>query len=117
MEPTLRGNDARWYKNDIIWLSKIYRFPKNGEIFTFISPRDPKVHHIKRVVATPGELIDVKRRPPIVLSQLEYWMVSDNPLVGQDSRIYGPVNYGLFQGKATFILWPPNRFGSLKTFE
>uniref|UniRef100_A0AC34FS96 Mitochondrial inner membrane protease subunit 2 n=1 Tax=Panagrolaimus sp. ES5 TaxID=591445 RepID=A0AC34FS96_9BILA len=113
MEPTLKGNDARWWMNDIIWLSKIHRFPKNGEIYTYISPRDPKVHHVKRVTAIPGEIIDVRNRPPMPLGPLEYWMSSDNVTVGQDSRNYGPVNMGLFQGKVMFILWPPSRFGSL----
>uniref|UniRef100_A0A914QGU8 Mitochondrial inner membrane protease subunit 2 n=1 Tax=Panagrolaimus davidi TaxID=227884 RepID=A0A914QGU8_9BILA len=113
MEPTLRGNDARWWKNDIVWLSKIHKFPKNGEIFTYISPRDPKVHHVKRVTATPGEIIDVRNRPPMPLGPLEYWMLSDNAIVGEDSRYYGPVNIGLFQGKVVFILWPLSRFGSV----
>lgn len=79
----------------------------------FRSPRDPKVHHVKRVTATPGEIIDVRNRPPMPLGPLEYWMLSDNAIVGEDSRYYGPVNIGLFQGKVVFILWPLSRFGSI----
>lgn len=82
-------------------------------LFDFSSPRDPKVHHVKRVIATPGEYINVTNRTAMPLGPLEYWMLSDNSHVGQDSRSYGPVNYGLFKGKAKYILWPPNRFGSL----
>ena len=31
----------------------------------------------------------------------------------KDSRTYGPVNLGLFQGKAMFIMWPPSRIGKI----
>uniref|UniRef100_A0AC34QC96 Mitochondrial inner membrane protease subunit 2 n=1 Tax=Panagrolaimus sp. JU765 TaxID=591449 RepID=A0AC34QC96_9BILA len=117
MEPTLHGTGSRWWQNDIIWLSKWYAHPKPGEIFTFISPQDPTVQHIKRVSKVPGEKVIVKEGKSAILGVCDYWMLSDNASAGKDSRVYGPVNIGLFQGKAMFILWPPNRIGRMKQKE
>jgi len=113
MEPTLHGTGAKWWQNDIIWLSKWYSTPSNGDIFTFISPQDPTVQHIKRIVKSPGEFVRLKNGTPAMLGVNDYWMVSDNGAAGKDSRTYGPVNLGLFQGKAMFIMWPPSRIGKI----
>lgn len=32
----LNGKDSRWWKNDIIWLSKWYTKPTSGDIFTYM---------------------------------------------------------------------------------
>uniref|UniRef100_A0A7E4ZTP3 Mitochondrial inner membrane protease subunit 2 n=1 Tax=Panagrellus redivivus TaxID=6233 RepID=A0A7E4ZTP3_PANRE len=114
MEPTLHGNDARWWHNDIVWLSKWYSKPKPGDVFTYISPSDPTARHIKRIARCSGEPVKLKSGVKIILAKGEYWMLSDNAEVGHDSRTYGPVNVGLFQAKAKFVLWPPSRFGPIR---
>lgn len=82
-------------------------------ISTFSSPQDPTVQHIKRVIKSPGEFVRLKNGTPAMLGVNDYWMLSDNGATGKDSRVYGPVNLGLFQGKALFIMWPPSRIGKI----
>lgn len=78
------------------------------------SPQDPKVQHIKRVAACPGDFVRMKNGMMTQLGVNDYWMLSDNVQAGKDSRTYGPVNLGLFQGKAMLILWPLNRVGKIE---
>ncbi|XP_024459233.1 uncharacterized protein LOC7459129 isoform X6 [Populus trichocarpa] len=40
------------------------------------------------------------------------WIQGDNMYASCDSRHYGPVPYGLVQGKLFFRVWPPSSFGS-----
>lgn len=35
-QPTLKGSDKRWWKNDIVWLQKWFLEPREGQIFTFM---------------------------------------------------------------------------------
>jgi signal peptidase I len=36
--------------------------PKKGDIFVFLYPEDPSLHFIKRIVGTPGDIIELKNR-------------------------------------------------------
>ncbi|VDM28760.1 unnamed protein product [Toxocara canis] len=93
MEPTLEGSDSRWWKRDIVWLSRWgLRSPQIGQVFTFVSPVEPDKQHIKRVTACEGDIIR-PRKGPAFLSIPEgcCWMESDNPKNSKDSNIYGPV--------------------------
>ncbi|CAB3406190.1 unnamed protein product [Caenorhabditis bovis] len=115
MFPTLQGEDARWWKRDFVWLSTWCLYDCNpGTILTFICPRDPSSIHIKRVTATEGKFVKPEHRD--VLTQIpkgHYWMEGDNPVNRNDSNVYGPVNSGLVKGRATHIIWPPNRWRRL----
>ncbi|TRY59899.1 hypothetical protein DNTS_010043 [Danionella cerebrum] len=42
------------------------------------------------------------------------WLEGDNHQNSRDSRNYGPVPYGLIEGRAFLKLWPPKRFGLLR---
>ncbi|KHN47457.1 Mitochondrial inner membrane protease subunit 1 [Glycine soja] len=41
------------------------------------------------------------------------WIQGDNIYASRDSRHFGPVPYGLIEGKVFFRVWPPDSFGPL----
>ncbi|CDH93140.1 Peptidase S26 domain-containing protein [Caenorhabditis elegans] len=116
MQPTLQGGDARWYKRDIVWLStwNLYKCSP-GTILTFVSPRDPDAVHIKRVTAVENAIVRPEKRPELItdIPKGHYWMEGDNPEHRHDSNVYGPVSTSLVKGRATHIIWPPNRWQRL----
>ncbi|VIO92638.1 calpain family protein 1, isoform d, putative [Brugia malayi] len=117
MEPTLYGSSNKWWKRDIVWLSRFgLQTPEIGQIYTFIPPNDPETRHIKRITAMDGDIIRPKRGPSFLeIPTGCYWMESDNPNNYCDSRLYGPVSGGLLTARATHIIWPPKRWCTIKT--
>ncbi|KAK0418231.1 hypothetical protein QR680_013447 [Steinernema hermaphroditum] len=116
MEPTLQGNDARWWKRDIIWVNRIglNKHLVKNEVAVFVCPRDPKSVHVKRIIATEDKLVRPVVGPPaLIVPQGSCWVQSDNPANHNDSNAYGPVPKGLFIGRVTRVLWPLHRFGKL----
>jgi len=95
------------------------RLPERGEIVVFKYPRDPSEYFIKRVVALPGETIEVsdghvtiyntdhpngvlliepylkdiytEGMKKTTLGAGEYWVMGDNRPESMDSRSFGPV--------------------------
>ena len=132
MQPTLMG-DERLVVNKFI-----YRFkePAKGEVLIFQSPADPQKDYIKRVIATPGDTIEIKDGKVFVNNQLqkeEYlsretrgsyelatvpaghlFVMGDNRNNSDDSRSksVGFVPYKLIKGQAMVVFWP---FNELKT--
>ena len=132
MQPTLMG-DERLVVNKFI-----YRFkePAKGEVLIFQSPADPQKDYIKRVIATPGDTIEIKDGKVFVNNQKqkeEYlsretrgsyelatvpaghlFVMGDNRNNSDDSRSksVGFVPYKLIKGKAMVVFWP---FNELKT--
>ncbi|TKR67696.1 hypothetical protein L596_023807 [Steinernema carpocapsae] len=115
MEPTLYGNDARWWKRDFVWISRLgLRKLSKYDIVVFTCPRDPKSVHVKRITATEGKVVRPKIGPSFLTVPEEcIWVQSDNPKNHNDSNTYGPVQRGLLKGRVTRILWPLERSGKL----
>lgn len=114
------------------------RQPKRGDVIVFIYPEDPKKDFIKRLVAFPGETVEIKNgtiyindKPLLdpVFSQKYYYnrgrlseegekitvpadsffVLGDNSASSQDSRYWGFVPHKNILGKALLIYWPPQR--------
>lgn len=117
MEPTLHGKEEKWWKRDIVWLSRFgLEKPQIGQVFTFIPPNNPQKRHIKRVIAVDGNIIRPRKSSTFVEVPVGHcWMESDNPTNHCDSSLYGPVSKGLLTARATHIIWPPRRWSAIKT--
>ena len=116
----------------------IYRFkaPEKGEVLVFRYPKDPSRDFIKRVIAVPGDTIEIKDGRVFVNQQLlnetyildktrgsyplstvpegHIFVMGDNRNNSEDSRFkdVGFVPYDLIKGKAMMVFWP---FDNLKT--
>lgn len=123
MRPTLQDGER-------LLVSKFkYRInePKRGDIIVFRSPVDPGDDLIKRVIAVPGERVEivdgevlvdgssldepyarpnVGNFPPHVVPDGRVFVLGDNRPNSEDSRYFGSVTIGSLKGKAVFIWWP-----------
>ncbi len=132
MRPTLQSGQ-RLIVNKFLYR---FRVPEKNEILVFQYPRDPSRDFIKRVIATPGDSIEIRNGRVFVNDQLlnepyilektrsEYpkavvpkgtvFVMGDNRNNSEDSRYtdVGFVPYDLIRGKAMLVFWP---LSALKT--
>ena len=126
MRPTLQSAER------LVVNKFIYRFrpPERGEILVFRYPKDPSRDFIKRVIAIPGDTIEIKdgrvfvnqqlMNEPYILSKTRgdyplttvpeghIFVMGDNRNNSEDSRFadVGFVPYELIKGKAVLVFWP-----------
>jgi signal peptidase I len=109
-----------------------------GDTVVFWFPGDPSKSYIKRVIAVPGDRIEVDHGSVIVNGQPlvedyvppeyrdqssmiartvppdEYFVLGDHRSSSNDSRSWGMVPRRYIYGKAVFIYWPLDKMGVLK---
>ena len=114
-----------------------------GRVVVFSVPQplidagyDPNTALIKRVVAGPGDVVEVKdgalwrngspvdepwRNEPInyTMASVEVpsgslWVLGDNRNASLDSHLWGPLPQERVIGTAVWCYWPLNRFGSIR---
>lgn len=113
-----------------------YRFgqPQLGDVIVFHFPGNPGEEYIKRVIGVPGDLVQVEQGQvyvngvpilePYIAALPNYqgsWRVPANSLFvlgdnrnnSSDSHTWGMVPYSYVVGKAVFIYWPLNQWGTL----
>lgn len=119
-----------------------YKFgePKRGDVVVFHAPDSANCPNgtgcdfIKRVIATPGETVELKdnaiyvnnqklpehylpadfvtepgeysRDRLMTMEEGEYFLVGDNRSHSSDSRAWGPVPLNRIVGRAFFVYWP-----------
>jgi signal peptidase I len=132
MKPTL-------YENDRLWANRrAYRShgPERGDI-VIVTPPDEMEIEIKRVVALPGDIVDLQRgrllinstpveepftEEPMVAVSWEYpvivpadavFVMGDNRNFSKDSRDFGPVAMDRVRAKATRVFYPFSRWRRL----
>ena len=123
MRPTLQSAE-RLVVNKFIYR---FRAPERGEILVFRYPRDPSRDFIKRVIAIPGDTIEIKDgrvyvnstllNEPYILSKTRgnyplatvpeghIFVMGDNRNNSEDSRFadVGFVPFDLIKGKAMLV--------------
>jgi signal peptidase I len=127
-----------------IFINKfVYRFEPidRGDVVVFWYPLDRSKSFIKRVIALPGETVEIRRgvvyvngheiAEPYVPPQYAdvsdygptqvpagcYFVMGDHRISSNDSRVFGPVPSQFIYGRAVFAYWPVDHFGSLSTTE
>ena len=105
--------------------------PHRGDVIVFQDPCDRSKDYIKRVIALPGETIEIRDGvtyvdgkslpepyvtlrddsdlPPTTLASNCIWVMGDNRSNSEDSRTWGPLPLSLVRGQAVLSLWPPSR--------
>ena len=115
----------------------VYRFEpiQRGDVVVFWYPLDRSKSFIKRVVALPGELVEMRDGKlyvngrllseqfvpkeyldsssfgPYTIPDEQYFVMGDHRSSSNDSRVFGPVPREAIYGKAVFAYWPFDRFG------
>jgi signal peptidase I len=116
-------------------LSYRWNSPQRGEVIVFKPPFSDNTYYIKRIIALPGETIDItgsvvkitnKDNPEgftldekytsssrvdnvsMTLGPTEYFVMGDNRAASSDSRSWGPLTYDHISGKAVMRLFPIN---------
>jgi signal peptidase I len=111
-----------------------------GQACPMNDPREADDNFIKRVVAGPGDTLEIDDgipvvngeavkgdwtirpcgvgsecnfRDPITIPADHYFMMGDNRGQSDDSRFWGPVPRDWIIGQAVFTYWPPDRIGTL----
>ncbi|MBI4311703.1 MAG: signal peptidase I [Chloroflexi bacterium] len=148
MEHTLESgqyllvNKLIYYRLDMEKLSRVLPFvdaetgdskylfhpPQRGEVVVFRYPLDPSRDFVKRVIAVPGDSVEIRdgnlyvnaelvKEPyvgnvarssmrRIVLAADEYFVMGDNRPHSNDSRAWGPVKITDIIGRAWVAYWP-----------
>jgi signal peptidase I len=151
MRPTLIEGD-RILVNKFIYGVKIpftylhlpaFKSPRRGDVVVFVYPQDRRRDFIKRLIAFPGETVEISEgsvyingrpleKPPfdqryyynrglygqegkkIVVPAGSYYVLGDNSASSQDSRYWGFVPKEYLLGKAFLIYWPLHRIRIIK---
>jgi signal peptidase I len=134
MQPLLHDDER------IIVNKFLYRFQsiERGDIVVFWYPRDPSVSFIKRVVALPGDTVEIRHGalyvnsrqveesyvasrfkdddsyPPTEVKRGYYFVLGDHRNSSNDSRNWGDVPEKYIYGKAMFRFWPLSKLGPIE---
>ena len=138
MEPNFENGDYLI----IDQISYRFRDPQRGEVIVFKYPRNPSQRYIKRIIALPGERVEIEEgrififnkegdqilnesdylfsdiftpgKIEINLTKGEYFVLGDNRPASADSRRWGPLTKEYIVGRVFFRAWP---FTALAKFE
>ena len=127
MEPTLLPHDR------VLVDKFLYRLrqPRRGDVIVLKYPLNPQRNYIKRIVALPGDTLQVKdgklfinatqvREPyvngvpqgdfgPMTVPEDSVFVMGDNRNNSEDSRSFGALKKEQIVGQAILIYWPPPR--------
>lgn len=138
MQPALNPNSG---SEDYVFLSKWAvrdMYVQRGDVISLISPKDPGQKLIKRIVGLqgnikidsfflincfdyhvkllkPGDIVPTigYKKPYVKVPPGHCWVEGDHTGHSLDSNTFGPVSLGLMTARASMIVWPPSRWGTV----
>ncbi|XP_060784188.1 mitochondrial inner membrane protease subunit 2 [Neoarius graeffei] len=118
MQPSLNPEGA--LSSDVVLLSRwsVRNYEvRRGDIVSVVSPKNPKQKIIKRVIALEGDFIKTLgyKNRYIRVPDGHLWIEGDHHGHSFDSNTFGPVSLGLLHGRASHIIWPPNRWQRIRS--
>ncbi|XP_035840492.1 mitochondrial inner membrane protease subunit 1 isoform X1 [Helianthus annuus] len=91
-----------------------------GDVVILQSPENPRKFVTKRIIGMEGDkityIVDPKNSDStetVIVPKGHVWVQGDNIYNSYDSWNFGPVPYGLLQGKVFWRIWPTSAFGSI----
>jgi signal peptidase I len=133
MAPLIVDREAVFIDRIVYYFEPIQR----GDVVVFWYPLDATKSFIKRIVALPGETLEIRQGlvyvngnwlpelylpsqyedlsdfGPIQVPSDSYFVMGDHRSGSNDSRVFGTVAKRLIHGRAVFAYWPMNHFRSL----
>ena len=141
-----KSMEPNFHDGDYLIIDELsYRFedPKRGDVIIFHYPNNPKEFYIKRIIALPGEKVEImnnritifnaenpsgfKLDETYISSEMqttgsyvkelkndEYYVLGDNRTASADSRVWGVLGEHFIVGRAWIRAWP---FGDFSVFE
>ena len=113
----------------------VFHGPQRGDIIVFVPPTESDTDFVKRVIAVPGDSVDIRNGSVFVNGELsayidavtdnrggyfnypilevpdnEYFVLGDNRGQSNDSRRFGYVHADDIVGRAWVLYWPLNSF-------
>jgi signal peptidase I len=134
MSPELLDGERILVNKFFHYVSDVHR----GDVVVFWYPEDPELSFIKRVVALPGENVEIRSGavyvngslleesyvepdradhrsfPPLDVRPGHFFVLGDNRRGSNDSRTWGLVPERYIYGKAFMKIWPPGEIGLVR---
>lgn len=134
MLPQLKDQDRLFINKMAYRVGEIHR----GDVVVFLYPHDHSKSYIKRVIALPGDDLQIdhgqvyvngkhvvenyvpqrfdddRSLPDTVIPPHEYFVMGDHRSISSDSRDFGPVAQSLIYGRAAFVYWPMDQAGVVR---
>jgi signal peptidase I len=126
-------NTLSSYVPDPVKASPLFHPPQRGDVIVFRFPREPSRDFIKRVIAVPGEMVEIRdhrvyvddaplnepyiKDPPLYpMAQIRvtdgnYFVLGDNRNNSSDSHVWGLVPTDDIIGQAWLSYWPVATWG------
>lgn len=135
LEPLSRILPPQFFEQPDLKGTKIdlFRGPERGDIIVFHAPQSPGRDFIKRVIAVPGEQVEIRNQqvfvdghplyepyikdpplyemPPTVVPPGHYFVLGDHRNNSSDSHVWGVVPRENVVGIAWVSYWPPDQWG------
>ncbi|TET37237.1 MAG: signal peptidase I [Dehalococcoidia bacterium] len=134
MEPSFHNGQYLAVNKAVYWFGD----PQRGEVIVFRSLENPDRDLIKRVIALPGETVEIKEGrvyidgapldEPYIIEEPDYtypsrqvppdfyFVLGDNRNSSSDSHVWGMLPREYIIGKAWFCYWPLSEWQLVPTY-